>query len=402
MFFGNRPGQQRSNGRPSDLYRPYHTDTSHTGNSSSSQSNQSLSIDHQRASLQQELWNMIPQPYTQPYDMTSPLLSSNSSTSTSQISSVPRNYNSAVRSWIMKEQNEKKVGSAQNPWKRFDITYPQVSSPVAAPTTHSFQYAPHYTHSGNGYVPMGRGSVQATRYLHPQIWQAQLQATGISHNYSGNIFLESNQSAKIPEGESTSLWITNLPPDCTHQMLLGAVRNCGKVYATVINPPVHNNNSSSNSNQQFSHSTAAAKLVFFYRSGVDRLLAQSRRGQFQVEGYVPHVRMNRILSTEREQGPQSRVLHIEGPGRIVQHAFLAGFFRTKFTFELEAVLQLGSSSSDGGGGYARQEWRFGSYRCQAESARQALRRECQRSDISEDERNLWAEVKVYYAVDPCA
>ncbi|KAI2471608.1 hypothetical protein F4781DRAFT_440225 [Annulohypoxylon bovei var. microspora] len=246
-----------------------------------------------------------------------------------------------------------------------------------------------------GYVPMGRWPTWYTRsILHPSIWSRQLEVTGISANYGGNIFLESNQSANIPEEFSTSLWLTNLPPDCTHQMLLSTIRRCGKIYASVINPPVH---STGRSAQGAPHWTAASKLVFFDRAGLDKLMAKSQAGDFSVGGYVPRLRMNRIKSAPRPAGPHCRVLHIEGPSCLVNEGYLGKFFQTKFKYELEIILTLGSHGS-----HTRQEWRFGSYRCQAESARQAINREKLRLNMDEAEQRLWSQVSVHFGVDPCA
>ncbi|KAF3059309.1 hypothetical protein GL218_04855 [Daldinia childiae] len=242
---------------------------------------------------------------------------------------------------------------------------------------------------------MGQGnSWLARNQVPPSVRDQQLAITGISENYGGNIFLPSNQSANVPENESTSLWLTNLPPKCTHQMLLGAIRNCGKIFAAVINPPSESTN---RFRQRAPHTTSASKLVFFDRSGVDNLLAKSEAGEFSVEGYVPKIKMNRIRSAPRDPSPHCRVLHIEGPNCIVNERFLHAFFRSKFNYELEAVLTLSINSL-----YTRQEWRFGSFRCQAESARQSIAREKTRTDLSELDTQNWREVYVYFGVDPCA
>ncbi|KAI1082416.1 hypothetical protein F5B20DRAFT_569096 [Whalleya microplaca] len=221
-----------------------------------------------------------------------------------------------------------------------------------------------------------------------------MHLTGASPNYRGNPWLEANQSANIPEELNTSIWVTNLPPSCTHRQLLGAIKGCGKVYATVINPP---RESRSPLNQIPRHTTSASKLVFFDRAGAENLFAQAASGTFTVGGYVPRVRPNRIKSKPRVPGPQCRVLHIEGPSAIVDERFLTAFFQTKFTFEMEAVVTLATH-----GTLTRQEWRFGSFRCQAESARQAIAREKERANMTERERVAWGQVNVYFGVDPCA
>ncbi|KAL7619559.1 hypothetical protein AAE478_010100 [Parahypoxylon ruwenzoriense] len=256
----------------------------------------------------------------------------------------------------------------------------------------------------NGFVPMNQGvplGINPTVYQH--LRQKQIEATGMSPFYRGNPWIVANHSANIADDLNTSLWVTNLPPECSHKQLLGAIRDCGKVFATVINPPVPlypagpGAKGSGNNTAGVPHMNAAAKLVFFDRAGVERLLEQSRTGRFAISGYVPRLRANRIRSAPRAPGPQCRVLHIEGPSVIVNEAFLGTFFRRKFTYELEAVLTLGVH-----GAYTRQEWRFGSFRCQAESARQAIARERECSNMPESLRALWAQVVVHFGVDPCA
>ncbi|KAI0599461.1 hypothetical protein F4775DRAFT_600014 [Biscogniauxia sp. FL1348] len=201
---------------------------------------------------------------------------------------------------------------------------------------------------------------------------------GVSPNYRGNPYLATNQSADIPDALNTALWVTNLPPDCTHAMLLSSVRGCGKVYATVINPPSPSppnlTPTPNPTSTQQQHITSASKLVFFDVAGAQALLRRAREGRFAVAGYVPRVRHNRIRSAARPPGPQSRVLHVEGPDRVVNEPFLAAFFAARFAYETECVVPLGRLA-----GRARLEWRFGSYRCQAESARAWIAREKERA-----------------------
>ncbi|KAI1769825.1 hypothetical protein F4818DRAFT_446808 [Hypoxylon cercidicola] len=246
-----------------------------------------------------------------------------------------------------------------------------------------------------GFVPMHPFPAAILRA--GPLWEEQIRATGVSPFYRGNPFLAANQTANIPEDLNTALWITNLPPTCTHRQLLGSIRGCGKIYATVINPPEED--ASLPAGLRREHTTSASKLVFFDRAGVDRLREQSRRGQFTVGGCVPRLRPNRIQSAPREPGPQCRVLHIEGPSEIVSEGFLHGFFGAKFTYELESVETLGVF-----GHITRQEWRFGSFRCQAESARQSIAREKDRHNPVDPEghQRLWSQVMVHYGVDPCA
>ena len=268
----------------------------------------------------------------------------------------------------------------------------------------------------SGYAPMQSLIRNPTLFniIDQEKRDEQRLLAGMSENYGGDPFNVANQSANVPDAENTSLWITNLPPDCDHRMLLSAVRRCGKVFACVVNPPTNKVGRPGSAAPQQPHMTAAAKLVFFDRPGVDALTLQAHRGEFKVGGFVPRVRPNRIRSAAREPGPQCRVLHIEGPLCIVNTHFLLNFFQSKFTFELEEVLILSTvdqqalPSPEGVPGIAtqlprvRQEWRFGSFRCQAEAARQCIYREKTNSELPEDQRALWGQVSVHFGVDPCA
>ncbi|KAI1162059.1 hypothetical protein F5B18DRAFT_410713 [Nemania serpens] len=210
---------------------------------------------------------------------------------------------------------------------------------------------------------------------------------GVSPNYLGDPDLTANRSANIPDELNTAVWITNLPPNLTHKMLLDSVRNCGKVYATVINRP-----------EQL-HTTAASKLVFFDVAGAKNLLRQAREGTFIVGEYVPQVRHNRIKTEARPPSPNSRVLHIEGPTYLVNEKRLADLFREdRITWQNEEVLTLLRNER-----VTRLEWRFGSYRCQAESARRLIDQvKKQGYRTTPDEYPLWQNVTVQFGVDPCA
>ncbi|KAI8948363.1 hypothetical protein F4801DRAFT_604439 [Xylaria longipes] len=208
----------------------------------------------------------------------------------------------------------------------------------------------------------------------------------VSPNYLGNPHLAANQSANIPDERNTSVWITNLPPDVNHKELLDGVRECGKVYAAVINGP------------EGIHFSAASKIVFFDVAGAQNLLSQAREGKFVVKGFVPRVILNRIKTEAKPPSPNSRVLHIEGPSCIVNQPYLTALFRTDgITWQDEEIIVLSNN-----GTLTRLEWRFGSYRCQAESARHLIDRVKRSSFLTYTEARTWQLVTVHFGVDPCA
>jgi hypothetical protein len=91
----------------------------------------------------------------------------------------------------------------------------------------------------------------------------------------------------------------------------------------------------------------------------------------------PHLRArvtwNRVRSAEVDKGGRrSRVLLISGPPAIVNQAYLCAYLNTKMVYQLDEVLHRGVSDD---GSRVLLEFRFGSFRCQAEAARMALMRE---------------------------
>ncbi|KAI5863917.1 hypothetical protein GGS23DRAFT_620778 [Durotheca rogersii] len=249
--------------------------------------------------------------------------------------------------------------------------------------------------------PLGGADVDAELH-YARLWRQQMAAAGMSPRYRGNPWVAGNRSADVPEGLNTALWVTNLPPGCTHGALLGAIRGCGKVFAAVLSGPEEGGAGAGGG-----HATSAAKLVFFSRAGAERLATQARAGRFAVQGYAPRVRPNRVRSAPRPPGPQSRVLHVRGPPALVGPAALLPFFADRFRFDLEAVVPLPPDR----GPRAALECRFASYRCQAQAARRCIAREKEWAAARAREARdadagayaaLWAQVTVRFGVDPCA
>ncbi|GAW21027.1 hypothetical protein ANO14919_105400 [Xylariales sp. No.14919] len=210
----------------------------------------------------------------------------------------------------------------------------------------------------------------------------------ISPRYQGNRFAAQNQCADIPEELNTSVWITNLPPTCTHADLLGSLPDVrSKIYATVINQP------------QDGHTTSAAKIVFFDVEGKNRLLACARTGIFSVDGLLPHVIPNRIRTAAQPLGPQCRVLIIRGPAALVNSTVLYDLFSTICVFELQYVKILKEESGRGDVTMLTMEWAFGSYRCQAERVHTAIQLKC--GEAAGNPLNFWRLVSVFWGRDPC-
>ncbi|KAK0643681.1 hypothetical protein B0T16DRAFT_459795 [Cercophora newfieldiana] len=195
-------------------------------------------------------------------------------------------------------------------------------------------------------------------------------AAGNSANYEGDTNLRRNASADIPESDSCSFHIINLPADCTIKTLLGAIRNTGRVYASRIYKP--------NKDHPF---TAAAKLVFFEKSAAQRFFAAAlRHGPgFYVGTRRAYVVYHRILSAETRDRPnRSRVLVITGPTAKVNEQYLNKHLSPLFSWQTDEVVTIWEMQKN-----RCLEYRFGSYRAQAESAMLYSRTEAREKTMSQ-------------------
>ncbi|KAI5921335.1 hypothetical protein F4810DRAFT_722327 [Camillea tinctor] len=177
----------------------------------------------------------------------------------------------------------------------------------------------------------------------------------MSANYLGSHDIAANWPEDIPEEENTSIWLTGLHPKTDYHALLGAIRHAGAIKASHINHP------------QDGFSTCAAKVVFFTRAGAERVYISAKLGDFTVMGVRPRVEWNRVRTSEE--------LHRE--------------LRTRGTFmwwDVDSVLDVGEVLD----GDCVVWYRFGSWRCQASRAKEAL------------EARYPNDVEVTYQPDPCA
>ncbi|KAI2632230.1 hypothetical protein GGR54DRAFT_634993 [Hypoxylon sp. NC1633] len=200
----------------------------------------------------------------------------------------------------------------------------------------------------------------------------------VNNNYRGDSRLHSNVGANVPEEKNTSLWVTGLPAKTTLQSVLAAITKTGNVRSAVLNGPDE------------SHTTAAAAISFFTRQAAQTLFQKWQRGEFTVNGVRPIVMWNRNRVAEEERHSyRSRVLLIAGDPAIVNRDYLDWFFSSKFVYQIDQIINHGIVSGSEGP-IARLEYRFGSFRSQAESARMALSME------------LAGFLLTSYGEDPCA
>ncbi|KAJ4415790.1 hypothetical protein N0V82_007152 [Gnomoniopsis sp. IMI 355080] len=190
-----------------------------------------------------------------------------------------------------------------------------------------------------------------------------------SPHYQGDIFLPANQSEDIPDDLNCSLFIVNLPPSLTTHELLAAIHKLGplgRIFAIHINGP----------ELQRNHPGCAAKVVFFTRKVAHEFYTKCELQGLRVKDYNARVMWNRIKTSEKPQladSDASRVLLIGGPPSIVNPSTMTDFFRTKLEFQIDNIITHVQGSV--GKEDAVIEYRFGSFRCQAQAAKMALARE---------------------------
>lgn len=199
-------------------------------------------------------------------------------------------------------------------------------------------------------------------------------AAGFSPWYRGDINLRNNQSENIPDDQNCSLFIVNLPPTLTTHELLGAIHKMGpsgRIYAVHINAP----------ELMRGHPGCAAKVVFFKRDVAHAFYMKCTSDDPQspglrVNGHPARVMWNRIKTSERQhlsESNASRVLLIAGSPEFVNPRTLTDFFNTKLQFQVDRIITHVRGTPYGED--AVVEYRFGSFRCQAQAAKMALTRE---------------------------
>ncbi|KAF3061367.1 hypothetical protein GL218_04245 [Daldinia childiae] len=209
-------------------------------------------------------------------------------------------------------------------------------------------------------------------------------------NHGGDPRNPLNRSANIDESQSTSVWVSNLPADCTIQQLLAPIRRVGKIFFAHISPP----------NKDFT--TSAAKITFWDRRATDNFLELIEDGKITIGGLQPEVRMNRIRTAPRPPSARSRVLVVWGSPHVVSMEVLEPLFRSEIDFEIDGVEEMMWR------GQRRLEIRFGSHRAQASRAEQMLQElkagketEYIVENLSPEQRIFIRLIEILWGGDPC-
>ncbi|KAM5354479.1 hypothetical protein ACJ41O_001126 [Fusarium nematophilum] len=266
----------------------------------------------------------------------------------------------------------------------------QSSNPATSPRlAQSVISDDHGAASPRGFRPMAAISHNPHRNNHPQRpFDNRLSRpathsaapSAFSENYRGEHSSRNASVEDLPTEQNCALWLTNLPPNVTYHQLLGQIRNVGRIWCAVINEPDY-----------VRHSTAAAKVVFFTPEAAQLLLSKSLTQGLSVGGYSVTVKHNRVKYREESTvGNASRVLIVTGKSDFVNPESLTDFFKRRFVFEVDDVTELIVHGAKGQGGRSVVEYKFGSFRCQAQMGKMAL----------EKDRPEGFE-KVEFGPDPC-
>ncbi|KAH9909064.1 hypothetical protein F4778DRAFT_715120 [Xylariomycetidae sp. FL2044] len=176
----------------------------------------------------------------------------------------------------------------------------------------------------------------------------------ISPNYGGDLTYERNIPANITEDQSVSIWIANLPSNCTYRMVLGSIRGAGKVWSSHISPPSEKN------------PFPAAKVQFWSVQGINAFMQQYHAGSFVVGDKWPVVKRNRVRAAAPDPSNATRVIRIRGDSTIVRKEILDELFAISIRWwHVDEVVTL---QDDKETNKVELEYRFGSYRCQASVA----------------------------------
>ncbi|KYK54485.1 hypothetical protein DCS_06443 [Drechmeria coniospora] len=192
-------------------------------------------------------------------------------------------------------------------------------------------------------------------------WSHQSLSHKFSNNYRGQHTDKNAGREDLPDELNCSLWLTNLPADLSYPELITAIGARGRVYGTFINYP---------DNKQFR--TAAAKVVFFTHEPAQRLKAESWSRGFYIRDHRVRISYNRIKSATQPTSRQknSRVLLITGRVDFVNIESIRAWLNERIIWQEDRAIELIRAKDR-----AVVEWRFCSYRNQAEMAKLALEKE---------------------------
>lgn len=201
---------------------------------------------------------------------------------------------------------------------------------------------------------------QGQQVARPALSSQACCSSKFSVRYKGMHTTKNASNDILPDRLNCSVWITNLPEDITYAELLESVGSRGRIFCSFINSP-----------DGIKFHTAAAKVVFFKPGPAQRLRDEAAHPGFYVRGHRTRITLNRIKSGEVQvAGRNCRVLIITGRDDFVNEQTLREWFDRRIVWQGDGVNELIHAR-----GRRVLEWRFGSYRNQAEMAKLALEKD---------------------------
>jgi hypothetical protein len=215
-----------------------------------------------------------------------------------------------------------------------------------------------------------------------KVWTKEERvAAGFSENYQGDIN-EKNANKDLPDHLNCSFFLKNLPPDVQIGEILILIRNCGRIYATHINPP----------KPAPASNTCACKIWFFEISGAQAFRQMTLRTPLRIRGYRVTTLVDRNSMEQQVTDPRiTRCLLITGRHQhrdLVNANWMLRYFSLKCEFTVSYITEFDDPVT----GAPFLEVHLGSYRAQASSAYTAIRREL----------TPRFGIRVRFVPDPCA
>ncbi|KAI1826277.1 hypothetical protein F4861DRAFT_546224 [Xylaria intraflava] len=195
----------------------------------------------------------------------------------------------------------------------------------------------------------------------------------------------------LPDGGNCSTKWTDLPPDCTYEMLFDSIQGVGAVSHASIAPfPTLDG-------------TSVARVEFFERESVVRLMAKQirvgdREPCVKLDGPRTVTESNQVPPEHGNGGRGSRVIQVVGDPRVVQEGALIALLsgpRHSLVHGLEGVY------TDVRRGLQYVEFRFAAFAGLAKVARDIFAAQQYSILLSDLQRLLWATVVCFYVRDPC-
>ncbi|KAI1324477.1 hypothetical protein F5Y16DRAFT_423902 [Xylariaceae sp. FL0255] len=229
----------------------------------------------------------------------------------------------------------------------------------------------------------------------------------LNPNYRGDPRNPGNYSANISESQNCATWWTYLPANCDYEMLMNSMHNIGRVRHANLNDPMEYRDDKTGQRNYF----RAAKVEFFDRESVDRLLEARDRHEIRVgpHGMIPVIKLNRTRLAPHEPRPNipgnggrvSRVLLVIGPREVVDAGVIQSLWRRN---NLDYVLDTNPNMQLSPGPLPETmvvRFSFVSHRYNAARALSILEQQRFNGNLTQEEIELWRKVTCAWDWDPC-